>query len=343
MDNSNYHAEQAIHYTELLRQFRAELPKFLDAYFIGTEQRISPRTQLAYATDLKTFFEYIQLNNSVYRNMPMHDIDISILSKLTAQDIEEFLSDVKYYKDEKGYKHTNGERSIKRKLAAIRSVYGYFHKNRIINENPAVQIDTPKLHKKQIIRLDDSETSELLKATETGENLTKAQLKRHEYSKTRDVALITLLLGTGMRVSECVGIDLDDIDWPNDRIKIIRKGGNESFVYFGEKVRNALLEYMDIRDTEDSPDNALFLSYQHRRMSVRSVEKLVKKYASGVTTKHITPHKLRSTYGTKLYKATGDIYLVADALGHADVNTTRKHYADIEEERKASVKNINLL
>ena len=340
MENTNYHKEQTKHYVNLLRALREELPKFLNSYFIGTEQSISPRTQLAYATDLKTFFDYIQANNSMYRDISMHDIDMSVLTNLTAQDIEEYLSYVRLYDNPEGREYSNGEKSVKRKLAAIRSMYNYFHKNRIIKENPAIQITTPKVHSKQIIRLDDSETSELIQSTETGENLSDRQKKYHEKSKVRDVALITLLLGTGMRVSECVGIDLDDIDWPNDRIKILRKGGNESFVYFGEEVRDALLAYMEERDTVDSPDNALFLSYQYSRISVRSVEKLVKKYASGVTTKHITPHKLRSTYGTRLYKATSDIYLVADALGHSDVNTTKKHYAAIDEDRKASVKNV---
>jgi site-specific recombinase XerD len=82
-------------------------------------------------------------------------------------------------------------------------------------------------------------------------------------------------------------------------------------------------------------ENAFFLSMQNKRLSVRSVEKLVKKYASKVTSlKKITPHKLRSTYGTNLYKETGDIYLVADVLGHKDVNTTKKHYAAIDDSRR---------
>ena len=87
-------------------------------------------------------------------------------------------------------------------------------------------------------------------------------------------------------------------------------------------------------------ENALFLSLQNKRISVRAVEKLVKKYSSLVTNlKKITAHKLRSTYGTSLYRETGDIYLVADVLGHKDVNTTRKHYAAIEEERRRKAAN----
>ena len=124
----------------------------------------------------------------------------------------------------------------------------------------------------------------------------------------------------------------------------MRKGGYEAIVYFGEEVREALLDYMDEREhmiPATGHEEALFLSMQNRRMAVRSVENLVKKYASRVTTlKKITPHKLRSTYGTTLYQETGDIYLVASVLGHKDVNTTRKHYANMDEERRRQAANV---
>ena len=111
-------------------------------------------------------------------------------------------------------------------------------------------------------------------------------------------------------------------------------------MYFGDEVRQALLGYMEERNQIEALDgstNALFLSLKKSRINVRSVENLVKKYAKLVTSlKNITPHKLRSTYGTALYRETGDIYLVADVLGHKDVNTTKKHYAAIEDDRRRS-------
>ncbi|MHB8130676.1 MAG: tyrosine-type recombinase/integrase, partial [Mobilitalea sp.] len=156
--------------------------------------------------------------------------------------------------------------------------------------------------------------------------------------------LMTLLLGTGIRVSECVGLDIDDVDFNNNGIKIRRKGGYEVIVYFGDEVSKAILEYLTLRKLQipsDGSANALFLSMQMKRLNVRSVENLVKKYASIVTKlKKITPHKLRSTYGTSLYRETGDIYLVADVLGHKDVNTTKKHYAAIEDSRRRSAANV---
>lgn len=139
-------------------------------------------------------------------------------------------------------------------------------------------------------------------------------------------------------MSECVGLDIQDVDFDNQRLKVRRKGGYEDIVYFGEEVEDALYDYLEERERIiplNGHENAFFLSMQNRRITVRSVENLVKKYASRVTTlKKITPHKLRSTYGTTLYQETGDIYLVADVLGHKDVNTTRKHYAAMQDENK---------
>ena len=196
----------------------------------------------------------------------------------------------------------------------------------------------PKLHDKEIVRLDPNEVTILLDQVEDGTKMTKSQMKFHDKTKVRDLALLTLLLGTGIRVSECVGLDISDVDFDNLAIKVRRKGGYEDVVYFGEEVEEALLSYLDQRKhmiPMSGHEDALFLSLQNRRMAVRSVENLVKKYASLVTTtKKITPHKLRSTYGTTLYQETGDIYLVADVLGHKDVNTTRKHYAAMKDDHK---------
>ena len=159
--------------------------------------------------------------------------------------------------------------------------------------------------------------------------------------------MMTLLLGTGIRVSECVGLDMEDVDFKNNGIKVHRKGGAEVIVYFGDEVRKALMEYYVERQkitAEDGSINALFLSLQNRRITVRAVENLVKKYSKLVTNlKNITPHKLRSTYGTNLYRESGDIYLVADVLGHKDVNTTRKHYAALDDDsRRSAAKYVKL-
>lgn len=264
------------------------------------------------------------------------------ISALEAEDIEEYLEYLKYYEKD-GKVYTNAERAIKRKLSALRVFYAYLYKNDRIKSNPAEKVDMPKIHGKTITRLDTNEVADFLDAVEYGDHLTKHQQAYHAKTKVRDLAILTLMLGTGIRVSECVGIDLKDVDFNNSRVKVTRKGGYESYVYFGDEVTDALTDYLEERkhiEPVSGYENALFLSSQKKRMSVRSVEMLVKKYSEGVIPlKHITPHKLRSTYGTELYRETGDIYLVADVLGHSDVNTTRKHYADMDEDRRRSARN----
>lgn len=340
--NDNYHDEQIKQNIHKMRAVLETLPSFCGQFFRGIEPYTSARTRLAYAYDLRLFFEFLHEKNSYCSKMEITDYPISILDNIRRVDIEEFLEYLSLYQHE-GKEITNDERGRARKLSSLRSFYNYFFENELIEKNPAALVPLPKLHEKEIIRLEPNEVAILLDQVENGEKLTKKELEYHNKTKFRDIALLTLLLGTGIRVSECVGLDLQDINFDVCGIKIRRKGGYEAVIYFGEEVEIALLDYLEQREHTipcEGHENALFLSLQNKRMAVRSVENLVKKYASRVTTlKKITPHKLRSTYGTNLYKETGDIYLVADVLGHKDVNTTRKHYAAQKDERRRMAAN----
>ena len=343
MDNkNNYHEEQNKLNIIKMRNVLSELPSFCKQFFRGIENNTSARTRLAYAYDLRVFFEYMKKNNSYCQKMEIKDFPLSILDSIRREDIEEYLEYVTYYqKDDREI--TNEERGKSRKLASLRSFYNYFFQSELIEKNPAALIPMPKLHQKEIIRLDADEVALLLDEVEDGDKLTKSQKRFHDKTKVRDTALLTLLLGTGIRVSECVGLDIEDVDFKNNGIKVRRKGGYEAIVYFGEEVEKALFDYLEQRKRIiplSGHEHALFLSMQNRRITVRAVENMVKKYASTVTTlKKITPHKLRSTYGTSLDRETGDIYLVADVLGHKDVNTTKKHYAALEDERRRRAAN----
>lgn len=347
MDERTYFQQKKIEDTKKLRRLTEGLPSYVKTYFRGIDQVTGSRTQLAYAVDLKVFFDFLKQTNPYVKNADIKDIPLDILGRMTAQDIEEYVEYLKLYETKDGREITNEERGIKRKLSSLSSFYGYFHKHQLIDNNPVAQVSMPKLHEKAIVRLDADEIVDLLDTAETGEGLSKNQQKYHEKLKNRDVALLTLLLGTGLRVSEAVGLNIYDLDFPNSRLKVTRKGGYEAYVYFGEEVKEALFAYLDERELIEAAEghrDALFLSSRKTRITVRSVEVLVKKYARTVTTmKKITPHKLRSTYGTQLYQETNDIYLVADVLGHKDVNTTRKHYADMAEERKRRAKDAVVL
>ncbi len=338
LENSkNYHDEQNNINTMRMREVLSTLPSFCKQFFRGIQEYTSSRTRLAYAYDLRVFFEFMHGHNSVCSKMKIEEFPITLLDQITREDIEEYLDYITFYSKD-GKEYTNNERGKKRKLSALKSFYNYYFCAELIKTNPAALVPLPKLHEKEIIRLDVDEVAMLLDQVEEGTKLTKSQLKYHGKTKIRDVALLTLLLGTGIRVSECVGLDINDVDFKNNGIKIRRKGGYETVIYFGEEVAEALHDYLEKRHhiiPLEGHENALFLSIQNRRITVRAVENLVKKYASTVTNlKKITPHKLRSTYGTTLYQETGDIYLVADVLGHKDVNTTRKHYAALEDSRR---------
>ena len=333
----NYHDKKNAENMIKLREIQTTLPRFCREFFLGIKDTTSTRTRLAYAYDLRMFFNYLHEYHPKFKNTDVTEYELEWLDDVTAIDITEYLDHLSYYeKDNEAV--TNDERGKQRKLASLRSFYKFFFKLEMIKKNPASLVDMPKLHKKEIIRLDADEVALLLDHVENGDELSKQQSKFHEKTKVRDLALITLLLGTGIRVSECVGLDIKDVDFKNNGILIRRKGGYEAVVYFGDEVEKALQDYLKERKSiipESGHEDALFLSLQNKRLSVRAVEKLVKKYSSTVTSlKKITPHKLRSTYGTSLYRETGDIYLVADVLGHSDVNTTKKHYAALDDDRR---------
>ncbi len=343
MANLPYYEQKDIENIQKLRTMLKELPPFCTEYFRGIEPRTSTRTRIAYAYDLSVFFDFLKKENPFFSKMDRMDFRLEHLDQLTVTDLEEYMEYLKYRFNENNKEVINKERGIMRKISSLKSFYNYFFRVEKIKTNPAALVQLPKLHDKEIIRLDIDEVAMLLDEVEQGDNLTDRQKAYHDRTKVRDLALLTLLLGTGIRVSECVGLDIDDVDFKNGGIHIHRKGGKEVTVYFGAEVEDALNDYLVERqqiDPEPGSENALFLSMQRKRMNVRSVENLVKKYAKIVTPlKKITPHKLRSTYGTNLYRETGDIYLVADVLGHSDVNTTKKHYAALEDERRRSARN----
>ncbi len=339
--SKDYYKELKQKNTVLLRHMLLELPPFMPTFFRGIAERTAPRTRIAYAIDYKVFFTYLTKCCKSFLGVLITDFTLDMLNLVSTDDIEGYMEYLSFYTKEKFGKTVelqNDESGKARKLASIRKLFAYFFKKGAIQANPADRVDFPKLHKKNIIRLEPNEVATLLDKVENGEGLSKGQKKYHGLTVKRDLAIVTLLLGTGMRVSECVGIDVTHVNFEKGCVKVTRKGGDESILYFGDEVKTALAEYVDERLKAtpcEGHEGALFLSLQNRRITVRSVQKLVKKYARvSVALKKVSPHKLRSTYGTNLYMESGDIYLVADVLGHTDVNTTVKHYVQMAEERR---------
>lgn len=322
-----------------LRAVLSELPEFCSEFFVGIGSRTSVLTRLNYAYDLRTFFNYLVNEVRKFRNVDVYSFSFAHLAQVTSRDIENFVDYVSLYVvDER--ERTNTETGKYRKLAAVRSLFKYLYTHDRINQDVASKVAMPKLHEKEIIRLEVNEVAAILDQAESGSGLSDKQRDFHKITSIRDVAILTLFLGTGIRISELVGLNVTDIDFENNAFTVTRKGGNRAVLYFSNEVKQALYDYVEIRNVDKEiprDEEALFISIQKKRLSARAVENLVKKYSKLISPlKKITPHKLRSTYGTSLYRATQDIYVVAEVLGHKDINTTKKHYAAISEDIKRS-------
>ena len=340
--SDDYHKQFAHDQLVRLREVTQELPPYVKDFFRSINDSTQPRTRTAYAYDIKLFFEFLIDANPVFKEKSTKSISLDDLDQLTPDDFEEYLDYLSLY-TKNGREYSNDAAAKKRKLVALRSFFRFLYKTDRLHENVTEKVKTPKLHDKNIIRMEADEVANFLDTVEFGNKLTTGQLRFHEKIKTRDLAMLTLMLSTGIRVSECVGINISDLDFDRSSVRVVRKGGNEDMVFFSDEAAEVLQEYLEERkklDPVKGSEDALFLSSRRSRITQRNVEYMVKKYAHAATPlKKITPHKLRSTYGTALYQETGDIYLVASVLGHKDVNTTRKHYAAMDDDKKWKSRN----
>ena len=335
---SIYAEERAKELQLLTRTMLRELPAVCFDFINAINSTTQPLTRYAYACDLKLFFTFLTSEMPKFAGKDPSGLDTSDLNRVTSRDIYMYLDYLGLYvKDD--VEITNADLGKMRKLSSLRSFYKFMYKNGYIEADPAALVDMPKRRQKPIIRLEIDEVARMLDLVEAGELPSEKQKKYNEHTKTRDLAILTLFLGTGIRVSELVGINIDDLDFSINGFLVTRKGGNQAILYFPDEVASVLQDYLKLR-REMTPlpgnEDALFLSLQNKRISVRAVQMMVKKYATlaAPLKKHLSPHKLRSTFGTNLYHETGDIYLVADVLGHSDVNTTRKHYAAMTDDRR---------
>lgn len=344
---NDYHLKSQMDRTKRIRELLRELPDICSDYFMHIEQLTSALTRMSYAYDLKLFFQYLSDEVAAFSGKAICSFTAADLNRVTKRDLERYARYLSYYvkndADEDGQiesrEITNNEYGIKRKFASLRAFYKYLFSEGLINSNTAALVPLPKLHEHAIIRLDIDEVARILDLAENGLGLPKTYQKYHNVTKSRDLAMLSLFLGTGIRISECVGLNIDDFDFEQNAFVVTRKGGKEVILYLSDEVASILTAYLQERmkiEALPGHENAFFLSIQKRRITQRAVENMVKKYAqiAAPLKKKISPHKLRSTFGTNLYRETGDIYLVADVLGHSDVNTTRKHYAAIAEDHR---------
>ncbi|MCR4781870.1 MAG: tyrosine-type recombinase/integrase [Lachnospiraceae bacterium] len=343
--DSEFYKGKKVDQTLRLRELISQLPAPAVDFIYSKEVTTQISTRIQYAYDLLTYFRFLQSKNPILARKDIRKFNTDDLGNVKYEDIMEYQRFLELNIDENEH-HENGKRAIARKMSPLRGMYKYMLIHKQIHEDPTALVPLPRLKKdKNIVRMNSYEVRTILDAIKNGsEQMTERQKKFAEKTRYRDLCILTLMLNTGIRVSECNGLDVADINLKDDSFVIVRKGGAQDVLYFGSYVHEAINDYLQLERkhiiAKEGHEKALFLSLQGKRMSVDAIENLVKKYAKiAVPNKKITPHKLRSTYGTALYRETGDIRLVADVLGHENINTTIDYYAAIEDEHKRQARN----
>jgi len=323
------------------------MPDYMTKYVYSRQNRCTTKTLLAYLSDIKQWMDYfVDYYSLPYKN-PNDTPDITQIkaedfNMCTVDFFDDYFNYLRNY-ELNGVSYQNSVASIKRKKAAVCSFTTFLFNRDIIVSNVITKVEEPKLRKGENIRLERDEMHDLLNHAEKEKAYSDHKERYHIQNKSRDMAILTLFLSTGIRVSELVGINMDDIDLKHSSIRITRKGDKPDIVYYGEECKNYLGEYLVKREEitpKEGHEEAFFLSMQKKRITVRNVEILIKGYAKEVIpTKHITPHKLRKTYGSMLYEATGDIYLVAQSLGHNSTDTSSRYYIATGDNKKKENRN----
>ncbi len=283
----------------------------------------SPRTVNEYMLDLRTFFRFIIADRTgipygapEYEQIKLDKIDIPFLSSVETSEIYNFL----FFCDSV---LQNAPNARARKLSAIKGLYKYYTKTRMILEkNPAEIIETPK-KQKAVPKHMTYEDAIIFIATVRNDN------SQTDFLRIRNYCIVTLFLNCGMRLSELVSINLNDIDRFLRSVRIIGKGNKERIIYFNDACRAALEEYIPMREdqkTATENENALFLSRLGKRIDNRMVQKMVEKYLelSGLGNRGLSVHKLRHTAATLMYsRGKVDVRVLQEVLGHAQLNTTQ--------------------
>lgn len=321
-----------------LNEFSEQVQQF--AIYKRTIQGCSEKTVNEYMLDLRTFFRYliaiergIDINSNDFTEIDVRLIDVEYLSKIKTEQIYEFL----FYT---GDSRNNMWSAKARKLSAIKGLYKYLTiKKNYFEDNPAINIESPKPKKTLPKFLDLDESMLLLEAIQNDLEST---------TKERDYCIVTLFLNCGMRLSELVGINLTDIDRELRSLRVLGKGNKERIIYLNEACQTVLKEYIAIRTSpryENVQTKALFLSRLNKRISTKTVQWMVYKYLdmAGLEAKHFSVHKLRHTAATLMYQSGNvDVRVLKDILGHEQLNTTQI-YTHVSNENMRSAMEQNPL
>ena len=323
-------------------------------YENGTELAVS--TRLAYARELNAFFEFLVSDKC----MPQYDEHGNFIFSFSEKDKASLtIADVKLIKPSEisqylTYRNTIGdsEATLARKRAALSSYFSYMVNNRHIEYNPVSASAKVKIHHKDsVVYINTDDQNKLLNDIKSGAKLDERKQKYHKKYLLRDLTLITLLLDTGMRISELHGINISDIDFADAKVLVTRKGGEQKHIYFSDDVRDLIREYIQERkdNKEEVNDRSpLFVTkatknVPPKRLSIRAIEVLVKKYTqSSLPGKgSLSPHKMRTSFAMTFYEMSGNnILALQQKLGHNSLAATNVYAKSTDDEMK---KTRNLL
>lgn len=280
-------------------------------------------------TTIKVYINYI-INFMNY--CTKNTYDELFYQNVTSSIINEYMSSIRYKTNEKGESIKVGNNIRATRWSALNTFFSYLRLNQLIDNNPMEQTLRPTCKQDKNVTF--------LTETEIKECIDNVYKNCTEKFINRDICIISLGISIGLRVSAITQINLEDINLENNTLRVVEKGNKYRVMNFGENLKQKLILWLDDRDKYfyDVKTNALFVSRKRNRISVSAVEDMIVKYTKTIN-KHITPHKLRATCATNLYKKTGDIYMVADQLGHANIATS-KIYTEIDHESKIKATNI---
>ncbi|MCC6742676.1 MAG: tyrosine recombinase XerC [Acidobacteria bacterium] len=297
------------------------MQEYLDQFsdHMTYERNVSPHTLRNYMSDLQQFHDFLAPADETGNR---RHIDIQQVDNIT---IREYLATL--------YEKKKKKTSIARKLATLRTFFKFLCREEVLKLNPARLVTSPRLDKKLPVTLSVDDVIRFIESPDTDTPLGR-----------RDRAILELLYGTGVRVSELCGLNVDDIDFKNQSIRVRGKGRKERIVPYGGKAQEAMEAYLGVRgqflseaDEDSREPQVMFLNYQGTRISTRSVGRLIDKYVAIVADmRNISPHALRHSFATHLLNAGADLRSIQELLGHARLSTTQK-YTHVSHERMVEV------
>lgn len=328
-------------YYERIEEKVRDLPWYVGEYIDKRKRKLSPASLLNYCHDYIIFFNWI-LVEGIYKGKRT-DIPLELLERLTKQQVEEFLSFLQFQLN-------NSELTVNRKLSALKSLFNYLQNiaetsdlDPYIYRNVMAKIELNKIKEDQetianrmegkILRGEEYEKFRLFVAHDYGliNEKNKKIYNFHQKNRERDTAIISIILGSGIRLSEVEGLNIDDIDFRKYTVRVIRKGNKEQYVYFSEQAMLDLKEYLSNRERRyklDKSNKILFVASTMgpkgttRRLTSRSIGKMVEKYATAFGKPALSVHKLRHSFATRYQLENNDVPKLRRQLGHSSVQTT---------------------